>query len=58
VAAEASLWLAAGGSLLVETSEWQESQACETARRGGLVPRVARSAELAVTVLIATRPAS
>jgi release factor glutamine methyltransferase len=58
VAAEASLWLAAGGSLLVETSERQEPQGCDTARRGGLVPRVARSAELAVTVLIATRPAS
>ena len=29
-------------------------KACDTARRGGLVPRVARSAELAVTVLIAS----
>ena len=55
VAAQASLWLAPGGSLLVEISERQESDACDTARRGGLVPRVARSAELAVTVLIASR---
>ncbi len=56
VAAQARLWLAPGGSLLVEISERQEKAACETARRGGLVPRVARSAELAVTVLIASKP--
>jgi len=56
VAAQASLWLAPGGSLLVEISERQESVACDTARRGGLVPRVARSAELAVAVLIASKP--
>ena len=57
VAAQASLWLARGGSLLVEISDRQESIACNTTKRGGLVPRVARSAELAVTVLIATKPA-
>jgi release factor glutamine methyltransferase len=57
VAAQAPLWLAPGGSLLVEISERQELLACDTARRGGLVPRVARSAELAVTVLIASKPA-
>ena len=56
VAAQAPLWLAPGGSLLVEISERQEHQACDTTRRGGLVPRVARSAELAVTVLIASKP--
>jgi release factor glutamine methyltransferase len=56
VAAQALLWLAPGGSLLVEISERQESEACDTARRGGLVPRVARSAELAVAVLIASKP--
>ena len=56
VAAQAPLWLAPGGSLLVEISERQELQACDTTRRGGLVPRVARSAELAVTVLIASKP--
>ena len=56
VAAQAPLWLAPGGSLLVEISERQEKAACETASRGGLVPRVARSAELAVTVLIASKP--
>jgi release factor glutamine methyltransferase len=57
VSAQAPLWLAPGGSLLVEISERQEREACDTARRGGLVPRVARSAELAVTVLIASKPA-
>jgi release factor glutamine methyltransferase len=56
VAAQAPLWLAPGGSLLVEISDRQESIACITTRRGGLVPRVARSAELAVTVLIASKP--
>jgi len=57
VAAEAPRWLAAGGSLLVETSERQEKAACETTRRGGLVPRVARSAEFGATVIVATRSA-
>ncbi len=55
VAAQARLWLAEGGTLLVETTERQELQACNTMRRGGLVPRVARSPELAATVLIASR---
>ncbi len=55
VAAQARLWLAEGGSLLVEITERQELQACNTMRRGGLVPRVARSPELAATVLIASR---
>jgi len=54
VTAEASRWLAEGGSLLVETSERQEQAACETTRRGGLVPRVARSAEFGSTVIVAT----
>ena len=57
VAAGAPRWLAPGGSLLVETSTRQEQTACDTARHAGLVPRVARSAKLAATVLIATRPA-
>jgi len=57
VAAQALLWLAPGGSLLVEISERQESEACHTTRRGGLVPRVTRSAGLAVAVLIASKPA-
>jgi len=57
VAAEAPRWLAEGGSLLVEVSERQEQTACQTARRGGLVPRVARSAMFGSTVIVATRPA-
>ena len=57
VAAGAPRWLAPGGSLLVETSAAQERQACDTARRAGLVPRMARSAALGASVLIATRPA-
>jgi len=57
VAAEAPRWLAEGGSMLVETSERQEQAACRTARRAGLVPLVARSAEFGATVVVATRPA-
>jgi release factor glutamine methyltransferase len=57
VTAQARMWLAPGGALLVEITERQEQQACETAQRGGLVPQVARSPELAATVLVATRPA-
>jgi release factor glutamine methyltransferase len=55
VADEAALWLAEGGSLLAETTERQEQAACDTASRGGLVPRVAHSPELAATVLIARK---
>jgi release factor glutamine methyltransferase len=57
VAAQAPLWLAPGGSLLVEISARQEAQACKTIRVAGLIPHLARSAELAVTVVVATRPA-
>jgi len=55
VTAAAPLWLAPGGSLLVETSERQAPQAVEAAARSGLVPRVASSEELNATVVIATR---
>jgi release factor glutamine methyltransferase len=57
VAAAAPQWLAAGGSLLVETSERQAAQAAETFARAGLVPRVASSGEQNATVVIGTRPA-
>jgi len=57
VTAEARRWLAESGTLLTEISERQEQAACDTARRGGLVPRVARSAEFGATVIVATRPA-
>jgi release factor glutamine methyltransferase len=55
VAAAAPLWLAEGGSLLAEVSGQQAPQACVTARRGGLIPRVETSAEFGATVIVAAR---
>lgn len=55
VTAEAPLWLAPGGSLLVETSERQAPVAVETFADAGLVPRLAVSEELYSTVVIGTR---
>ncbi len=57
VAAGASRWLAAGGYLLVETSERQAPQLAETFARHGLIPQVASSVELTATVVIGTGPA-
>jgi release factor glutamine methyltransferase len=57
VIAEAPGWLAAGGSLLVETSERQASEIVASVARTGLVPRVATSHELGATVVIGTKPA-
>ena len=57
VAAAAPPWLAPGGHLLVETSERQAPHAVEAVARTGLIPRVASSAELNATVVIAARPA-
>ncbi|WP_131765121.1 putative protein N(5)-glutamine methyltransferase [Candidatus Protofrankia californiensis] len=56
VTAEAAQWLAPGGHLLVETSERQAPRTVETVVRNGLIPRVASSAELNATVVIATKP--
>jgi release factor glutamine methyltransferase len=56
VAAEAPLWLAPGGSLLVETSERQAARAAEVFAGSGLVPQVAVSEELYATVVIGIRP--
>jgi release factor glutamine methyltransferase len=56
VTAAAPHWLAPGGCLLVETSERQAADAAQAAAGHGLIPRVARSAELAATIVIATRP--
>ncbi len=53
VAAAAPPWLAPGGHLLMETSERQAPLIAEAVSRSGLVPQVARSAELNATVLIA-----
>jgi release factor glutamine methyltransferase len=55
VVAEATDWLAPGGSLLVETSEWQATRAEETMGGSGLIPRVVVSEELYATVVIGTR---
>ncbi|MGW4425649.1 putative protein N(5)-glutamine methyltransferase [Streptosporangium sp. NPDC004631] len=57
VTAAAPLWLAPGGSLLVETSERQAPRTVEIIARHGLIPRVAGSDELNATVVVGTRPA-
>ncbi len=56
VIAEARLWLAPGGHLLIETSERQASQAAEAVARERLIPQVRSSDELNATVVIATSP--
>ncbi|GHE26256.1 methylase [Streptosporangium violaceochromogenes] len=57
VIAEAPLWLAPGGRLMVETSERQAPRAAEAVARAGLTPATARSEELDATVVVGTRPA-
>ncbi|MFE4216142.1 putative protein N(5)-glutamine methyltransferase [Streptomyces sp. NPDC056844] len=56
VVAEATDWLAPGGSLLMETSERQAARAEETVGSCGLTARVVVSEELYATVVIGTRP--
>jgi release factor glutamine methyltransferase len=58
VTVAAPLWLAAGGHLLLETSEHQAPQAVDIVARAGLTSRVVRSDELDATVVIGTRPPS
>jgi len=58
VSAAASLWLAPGGHLLVETSERQAPQAVEIVARSALIPRLTSSEDLGATVVIGTRPPS
>ncbi len=55
VAAVAPAWLAPGGHLLTEIGERQVAAATAAAAAAGLLPRLARSAELGATVLIAAR---
>lgn len=55
VSAEAPLWLARGGHLLIETSERQAPSAVEAFARAGLAPRVAHSDEVNATVVIGAR---
>jgi release factor glutamine methyltransferase len=52
----AALWLAPGGHLLVETSSGQVDRAVDAFEDGGLLARVARSAELGATVVSGRRP--
>jgi release factor glutamine methyltransferase len=54
VAAGAPGWLAAGGHLLIETSDRQAPQAAAAFEASGLTPRIATSADLNATVLIGT----
>ena len=58
VAAEAPLWLAPGGCLLIETSERQVPLASEAFTDSGLTVRVATSDELNATVVIGTLTSS
>ena len=58
VIAEAPLWLAPGGHLLVETSERQAPLTVETVAGHGLIPQVASSEQHDATVVIATNPAA
>jgi release factor glutamine methyltransferase len=48
-------WLAAGGHLLVETSELQAPQMAEAVASVGLVPRIADSDELNAHIVVGTR---
>jgi release factor glutamine methyltransferase len=55
VAADAAVWLAPGGHLLVETGERQAPHTADTFARSGLLPRIVTSDELDATVVIGTR---
>ncbi|MGH7728677.1 MAG: putative protein N(5)-glutamine methyltransferase [Vulcanimicrobiaceae bacterium] len=57
VSAEAPLWLAPGGRLLVEASKRQVPAVCEIFTRAGLCARVVVSGDLEATVVSARRPA-
>ncbi len=54
VAAEAPLWLAPGGHLLIETGEPQAQRTADVLERNGLVPRVTGSEDLGATVVVGT----
>ncbi len=56
VAEEASLWLVAGGCLLVETSEMQAYQTFEIFSQHGLIPQLAHYDEHEATLVIGTKP--
>ena len=56
VVAAAPLWLAPGGSVLVETSERQASALADVVVAHGLTPRIAHSDALAATAVIGKAP--
>ncbi|WHY89020.1 putative protein N(5)-glutamine methyltransferase [Neobacillus novalis] len=56
VAEEATLWLASGGHLLVETSQIQAHQTFEIFSQYGLIPQLAHNNELDATIVIGTKP--
>jgi release factor glutamine methyltransferase len=56
VAEEASLWLAPGGHLLVETSQMQAPQTLEIFAQFGLIPQLTYNNDLDATVVIGTKP--
>ncbi|KLT20045.1 putative protein N(5)-glutamine methyltransferase [Neobacillus vireti] len=56
VAEEASLWLAPGGHLLVETSQMQAHQTFEIFSQYGLIPQLAHNDKLDATIVIGTKP--
>ena len=58
VAAQAPIWLAPGGHLLVETSARQAPAAVEAFGHSGLIPHVATSDEHNATVVVGSMPAS
>jgi release factor glutamine methyltransferase len=57
VTAGARTWLAPGAHLLIETGALQAPRIVDAMKRGGLIPRVAGSAELSATVVTGRRPA-
>jgi release factor glutamine methyltransferase len=56
VAEEAPLWLAAGGYLLVETSEMQAHKTFEIFTQHGLITQLTHYDELEATLVIGTKP--
>jgi release factor glutamine methyltransferase len=58
VAAEAGVWLAADGRLLIETSERQAALTAAAMAAGGLVPTVVSDDDLAATVVLGALPSA
>lgn len=56
VVAKAAMWLAPGGSLIIETSKRQAAQTAEMYSKHALIPRIVCSDELDATVVVGTKP--